>query len=157
MEIVNSSSVVGMTISQVNATLQQVQPTTTQATKRLPIHVKGECFLDTREEEMRCSLEILSLNHCEETSPELIESEKEMIEQQFYHGGKVTWMNLWLADKKIVGEVIQRDAYSEVNSLVKNFLGVWTGHQSAASTYTIIRAAVVVQWQDRYYGITEGI
>ncbi len=119
MEIVNSSSVVGMTISQVNATLQQVQPTTTQATKRLPIHVKGECFLDTREEEMRCSLEILSLNHCEETSPELIESEKEMIEQQFYHGGKVTWMNLWLADKKIVGEVIQRDAYSEVNSLVK--------------------------------------
>lgn len=120
METVNSSSVVGMTISQVNATLQQVQPTTTQATKRLPIHVKGECFLDTREEEMRCSLEILSLNHCEETSPELIESEKETIEQQFYHGGKVTWMNLWLADKKNVGEVIQRDAYSEVNGLVKD-------------------------------------
>ncbi|XP_059405132.1 sterile alpha motif domain-containing protein 9-like [Carassius carassius] len=121
-ETVNSSSVVGMTISQINATLQQVQPTTTQVTKRLPIHVKGECFLDTRDEEMRCSLEILSLNHCEETSPDLIESEKETIEQQFYHGGKVTWMNLWLADKKIVGEVIQRDAYSEVNSLVKDCL-----------------------------------
>ncbi|XP_073690190.1 sterile alpha motif domain-containing protein 9-like [Garra rufa] len=122
METVNSSSVVGMTVSQINATLQQVQPTTTQTTKRLPIHVKGECFLDTREEEMRCSLEILSLNHCEETSPELIESEKEMIEQQFYHGGKVTWMNFWLADKKIVGDVIQRDAYSEVNSLLKDCL-----------------------------------
>ncbi|KAL1277480.1 hypothetical protein QQF64_024153 [Cirrhinus molitorella] len=122
METVNSSSVVGMTISQVNATLQQVQPTTTQVTKRLPIHVKGECFLGTREEEMRCSLEILSLNHCEETSPELIESEKETIEQQFYHGGKVTWMNLWLADRKIVGEIIQRDAYSEVNSLLKDCL-----------------------------------
>uniref|UniRef100_A0A8C2CZM0 Zmp:0000000735 n=1 Tax=Cyprinus carpio TaxID=7962 RepID=A0A8C2CZM0_CYPCA len=121
-ETVNSSSVVGMTISQINATLQQVQPTTTQASKRLPIHVKGECFLDTRDEEMRCSLEILSLNHCEETSSEFIESEKETIEQQFYHGGKVTWMNLWLADKKIVGEVIQRDAYSEVNGLVKDCL-----------------------------------
>ncbi|XP_073690176.1 sterile alpha motif domain-containing protein 9-like [Garra rufa] len=122
METVNRLSVVGMTISQVNATLQQVQPTNTQTMKRLPIHVKGECFLDTREEEMRRSLEILSLNHCEETSPELIESEKEMIEQQFYHGGKVTWMNLWLADKKIVGEVIQRDAYNEVNSLLKDCL-----------------------------------
>uniref|UniRef100_A0A9J8CHU2 SAM domain-containing protein n=1 Tax=Cyprinus carpio carpio TaxID=630221 RepID=A0A9J8CHU2_CYPCA len=122
METVNSSSVVGMTMSQVNATLQQVQPTTTRTIKRLPIHVKGECFLDTREEEMRCSLEILSLNHCEETSPDVIESEKENIEQQFYHGGKVTWMNLWLADQKIVGEVIQRDAYNEVNSLVKDCL-----------------------------------
>ncbi|XP_016359552.1 sterile alpha motif domain-containing protein 9-like [Sinocyclocheilus anshuiensis] len=122
METVNGSSVVGMTISQINATLQQVQPTTTRTMKRLPIRVKGECFLDTREEEMRCSLEILSLNHCEETSPEFIESEKETIEQQFYHGGKVTWINLWLADKNIVGEVIQRDAYSEVNSLVKDCL-----------------------------------
>uniref|UniRef100_A0A673FDZ2 Zmp:0000000735 n=1 Tax=Sinocyclocheilus rhinocerous TaxID=307959 RepID=A0A673FDZ2_9TELE len=72
--------------------------------------------------EMRCSLEILSLNHCEETSPDVIESEKENIEQQFYHGGKVTWMNLWLVDQKIVGEVIQRDAYNEVNSLVKDCL-----------------------------------
>ncbi|KAK7174134.1 hypothetical protein R3I93_001347 [Phoxinus phoxinus] len=122
METVNSSSVVGMTISQVNATLQQVQPTTTRATKRLPIHVKGECFLDIREEETRCSLEILSLNHCEETSPDVMESEKEKIEQQFYHGGKVTWMNLWLADKKIIGEVIQRDAYNEVNNMVKDCL-----------------------------------
>ncbi|XP_067280867.1 sterile alpha motif domain-containing protein 9-like [Pseudorasbora parva] len=122
METVNSSSVVGMTISQVNATLQQVQPTTTRATKRLPIHVKGECFLDTREEEARCSLEILSLNHCEEASPDVIESEKENIEQQFYHGGKVTWMTLWLADKKIIGEVIQRDAYNEVNNMVKDCL-----------------------------------
>ncbi|XDV14211.1 hypothetical protein PO909_002388 [Leuciscus waleckii] len=120
METVNSSSVVGMTISQVNATLQQVQPTTTRATKRLPIYAKGECFLDTREEETRCSLEILSLNHCEETSPDVMESEK--IEQQFYHGGKVTWMNLWLADKKIIGEVIQRDAYNEVNNMVKDCL-----------------------------------
>ncbi|KAG1934701.1 sterile alpha motif domain-containing protein 9-like [Pimephales promelas] len=136
METVNSSSVVGMTISQVNATLQQVQPTTTRATKRLPIHVKGECFLDTREEEARCSLEILSLNHCEETSPDIMESEKVKIEQQFYHGGKVTWMNLWLAEKKIIGEVIQRDAYNEVNNMVKDCLS-WSLDRAPISCINI--------------------
>ncbi|XP_056592910.1 sterile alpha motif domain-containing protein 9-like [Triplophysa dalaica] len=136
MDTVNNSSVVGMTISQVNATLQQVQPTTTQASKRLPIHVKGECFLDLREEEVRFSLEILSLNHCEETSGDLIESEKETIEQQFYQGGKVTWMNLWLAEKKVVGEVIQRDAYSEVNSLLNDCL-IWSLDRGSISIINI--------------------
>ncbi|XP_067238948.1 sterile alpha motif domain-containing protein 9-like isoform X2 [Chanodichthys erythropterus] len=136
METVNSSSVVGMTISQVNATLQQVQPTTARATKLLPIHVKGECFLDTREEEKRCSLEILSLNQCEETIPDVIESEKEKIEQQFYHGGKLTWMNLLLADKKIIGEVIQRDAYNDVSSLVKECL-CWSFDRAPISCINI--------------------
>lgn len=136
METVNNSSVVGMTISQVNATLQQVQPTTARASKRLPIHVKGECFLDPREEEMRCSLDILSLNHCEETSLDIIESEKETIEQQFYQGGKVTWMNLWLAEKKVVGEVIQRDAYSEVNSLLSD-CNAWSVDRASISCINI--------------------
>ncbi|XP_073713053.1 sterile alpha motif domain-containing protein 9-like isoform X2 [Misgurnus anguillicaudatus] len=136
METVNKSSVVGMTVSQVNATLQQVQPTTTRASKRLPIYVRGECLLDTREEEMRSSLEILSLNHCEETSSDITESEKTTIEQQFYQGGKVTWMNLWLAEKKFVGEVIQRDAYSEVNSLLKDCLS-WSLDRASISCINI--------------------
>ncbi|KAI7793216.1 putative sterile alpha motif domain-containing protein 9-like [Triplophysa rosa] len=120
----------------VNATLQQVQPTTTQASKRLPIHVKGECFLDLREEEVRYSLEILSLNHCEETIGDIIEYEMETTEQQFYQGGKVTWMNLWLAEKKVVGEVIQRDAYSEVNSLLNDCL-IWSLDRASISCINI--------------------
>ncbi|XP_056304028.1 sterile alpha motif domain-containing protein 9-like [Danio aesculapii] len=136
METISRSSVVGMTVSQINATLQRVQPTTTQATKRLPIHVKGECFLDTREEKVRSSLEILSLDHCEENSHDAIESEKENIEKQFYHGGKVTWMNLWLAEKKIVGEVIQRDAYNDVSDLVKECLN-WSSERAPISCINI--------------------
>ncbi|XP_051570264.1 sterile alpha motif domain-containing protein 9-like isoform X1 [Myxocyprinus asiaticus] len=120
METVNNSSVVGMKISHINATLQSIQPVSIRSTKRLPIYVKGECCLDKREEEIRCSLEILSVNHCEETSPEFVDSEKDKIEQQFYHGGKVTWMNLWLADQKYIGEVIQRDAFHDVTKFVKD-------------------------------------
>ncbi|KAM9457636.1 sterile alpha motif domain-containing protein 9-like isoform 2-T4 [Clarias gariepinus] len=121
-ETVNISSVVGMKMSHVNATLQRVQTNTTRTTKHLPIYVKGECCLETCEEERMCSLEIVGINQCDDTSPEFIDSEKEEIERQFYLGGKVTWMNFWLAEKKFVGEMIQRDAYDEVTKLLKNIL-----------------------------------
>ncbi|XP_026772203.3 sterile alpha motif domain-containing protein 9-like [Pangasianodon hypophthalmus] len=121
-ETVNHSSVVGMKMSHINATLQRVQTNTTRTTKNLAVYAKGECCLETCEEERMCSLEILGVNQCDDTSPEFIESEKEEIERQFYLGGKVTWMNFWLAEKKFVGEMIQRDAYHEVTRLLGDIL-----------------------------------
>ncbi|XP_064870603.1 sterile alpha motif domain-containing protein 9-like isoform X1 [Oncorhynchus nerka] len=121
-ETVNSSSVVGMKMSHVDATLQQIQPVTSRATKHLPVYVKGQCHLETREEEQMHSLDILSVDHCDETSEDFIEEEMDNIERQFYHGGKVTWLNFWLAEKKFVGEVIQRDAYREVSKCLSDIL-----------------------------------
>uniref|UniRef100_A0A8C7N4G0 Sterile alpha motif domain containing 9 like n=1 Tax=Oncorhynchus kisutch TaxID=8019 RepID=A0A8C7N4G0_ONCKI len=117
-ETVNRSSVVGMKMSHVDATLQRIQPVTSRDTKHLPIYLKGQCLLETRDEERMYSLEILSVNHCDETSDDYIKAEKENIERQFYHGGRVTWLNFWLAEKRFVGEVIQRDAYREVSELL---------------------------------------
>ncbi|XP_076121343.1 sterile alpha motif domain-containing protein 9-like isoform X2 [Alosa pseudoharengus] len=122
VETVNRSSVVGMKMSHVNATLQRIQPVTSGSIKHLPIYVKGECNLETREEERMYSLEILSVNHCDETNPDFVEDQKEIIERQFYHGGNVSWLNFWLADKKFVGEVIQRDAYQEISDLINDNL-----------------------------------
>ncbi|KAJ8404256.1 hypothetical protein AAFF_G00340290 [Aldrovandia affinis] len=68
------------------------------------------------------SLEILSVDQCEETSEDFIEEEKENLERQFYHGGRVCWLNFWLAEKKFVGEVIQRDAYREMSKLLHDIL-----------------------------------
>ncbi|CAB1342328.1 unnamed protein product [Coregonus sp. 'balchen'] len=50
------------------------------------------------------SLEILSVNHCDETSDDYIKVEKENIERQFYHGERVTWLRFWLAENTFVGE-----------------------------------------------------
>ncbi|KPP77278.1 sterile alpha motif domain-containing protein 9-like [Scleropages formosus] len=113
-----SSSVVGMKMSHVNATLQRIQPLTTRTTKHLAVFTKGECLLETREEERMYSLEILGVDQCDGTTEEFIEEEKERIESYFYQGGKVSWLNFWLAEKKYVGEVIQRDAYREVSKLL---------------------------------------
>ncbi|XP_036445564.1 sterile alpha motif domain-containing protein 9-like [Colossoma macropomum] len=123
IETVTRSSVVGMKMSHVNATLQPVQTTTTRAIKHLPVYIKGECCLETREEEKMCSLEILGTNQCEDTKPELVDlEERKNIEREFYLGGKVTWMNFWLAEKRFVEEVIQRDAYCDVTNLLKDSL-----------------------------------
>lgn len=121
-ETVNNSSVVGMKMSHINATLQHVQPVKACASKHLPVFVKGTCILETHLEEQMYSLEILMVDHCDETSKDFIDEEKTNIENQFYRGGKVTWLHFWLAEQKYIGEVIERDAYHESSKLLKDAL-----------------------------------
>nr|XP_006635547.1 PREDICTED: sterile alpha motif domain-containing protein 9-like [Lepisosteus oculatus] len=121
-ETVNRASVVGMKMSHVNATIQRIQPITARATKHLSVYSKGLCLLETVEEERMSSLEVLSIEQCEETSTYFVDLEKDNIERHFYHGGKVTWLNFWLAEKKFVGEVIQREAYREVTKFIDDSL-----------------------------------
>ncbi|KAL4657913.1 sterile alpha motif domain-containing protein 9-like [Arapaima gigas] len=122
MDALRKSSVVGMKMSHVNATIQHIQPLTTRATKHLTVFTKGQCLLETREEERIYSLEILGVDQCDGTSEDFIEAKKKHIESYFYQGGKVNWLNFWLAEKKYVGEVIQRDAYREASKLLSDIL-----------------------------------
>ncbi|XP_046894931.1 sterile alpha motif domain-containing protein 9-like isoform X2 [Hypomesus transpacificus] len=135
-ETVNRFSVVGMKMSHVDATLQQIQPVTSRATKHLPIFVKGQCLLETREEERMYSLEIISMDHCNETTDDFIKSNKDTNEREFYHGGKVTWLNFWLAEKGYVGEVIQRDAYREISEILTETLK-WSVEQFPVNSINI--------------------
>ncbi|KAK3545913.1 hypothetical protein QTP70_016669 [Hemibagrus guttatus] len=139
-ETVNRSNVVGLKMSHLNATVQQIQSPSTYVKKLLPVSVKAKCYLETRDEETMYSLEILGLNHCEDISSEEIESKKEEIERDFYRGGKVTWMNFWLAEKKHVEEMIQRDAYHEVTKILKDILKA-TSHQPPVKCINIYHHA----------------
>ncbi|XP_029363588.1 sterile alpha motif domain-containing protein 9-like [Echeneis naucrates] len=121
-ETLNNHSIVGMKMSQVNATVQRMQPIKAYSTKHLPVFVKGLCHLETNKEEQMGSLEVLTVDHCDETTEKFISEEKANIEQQFYHGGKVTWLNFWLAENNHVGEVIQREAYHDVSRLLSDVL-----------------------------------
>ncbi|XP_078140788.1 sterile alpha motif domain-containing protein 9-like [Centroberyx gerrardi] len=136
IETVNRSSVVGMKMSHVNATLLPVQQVTSPATKHLPIFVKGQCLLETHVEERMSSLEILTTDHCDETSKDYINAEKANIECQFYHGGRVTWLNFWLAEHSYVGEVIERDAYHDASKLLSDALK-WNVDQSPVRSINI--------------------
>ncbi|XP_029292582.1 LOW QUALITY PROTEIN: sterile alpha motif domain-containing protein 9-like [Cottoperca gobio] len=135
-ETVKNSSVVGMKMSHINSTLQQIQPINTCASKQLPVFVKGTCLLETHEEEQMYSLEILTVDHCSETSEDFIDEEKANIEQQFYRGGRVNWLNFWLAERELVGEVIERDAYLDVSKLLNDALK-WNADQTPVNSINI--------------------
>lgn len=121
-ETLNNSSVVGMKISHINATLQQIQTVKSCVSKHLPVFVKGTCLLEKRIEEQMYTLEILTVNHCDERSEDFIKEEKANIEQEFYRGKKVEWLHFWLAEHNYVGEVIKRDAYHDVSTLLNEAL-----------------------------------
>ncbi|KAM9843502.1 sterile alpha motif domain-containing protein 9-like isoform 1-T2 [Aulostomus maculatus] len=123
-ETVDNGSVVGMEMTHIDATIQRLQPVKVRASKYLPVFVKATCVLDTPTEEQMFSLEILTVDHCDETCKDSINDEKGKIESQFYHGGRVTWLNFWLAEQKYVGEVIERDAYKEVSNLLDEALTI---------------------------------
>ncbi|XP_062264111.1 sterile alpha motif domain-containing protein 9-like [Platichthys flesus] len=135
-ETVNNFSVVGMKMSHVNATVQIVQPVKACTSKHLPVFVKGICLLETNKEEEMASLEILTVNHCDETTQHFISKEKANVEQEFFRGGRVSWLNFWLAEHKHVGEVIERDAYKDVSKLLKNALK-YNAEQTPVKSITI--------------------
>lgn len=135
-EAANNFSVVGMKMSHMNATLQQIQPVKACARKHLPVFVKGTCLLEPHKEEQMYSLEIVTVDHCDETSKDFISEEKANIERQFYHGGRVTWLNFWLAEHKYVGEVIERDAYHDVSKLLNEALK-WNADQTPVNSINI--------------------
>ncbi|KPP65586.1 hypothetical protein Z043_115986 [Scleropages formosus] len=65
------------------------------------------------------SLEILSVNQCDDTNVDF-KDEIERVEQDFYRGGKVSWISFWLSEKKYVGEFIERDVYKEISKLISD-------------------------------------
>uniref|UniRef100_A0A8C5DYH3 Zmp:0000000735 n=1 Tax=Gouania willdenowi TaxID=441366 RepID=A0A8C5DYH3_GOUWI len=121
-EAVDNCSVVGIKMSHVNATVQRLQPVNACAKKHLPVFVQGTCLFETEVEERMYSLEVLTVDHCDETKEDFIDEEKENIENQFYRGARVTWLNFWLAEHNFVGNIIQRDAYNDTLKILKDAL-----------------------------------
>lgn len=119
IETLEQCSVVGMKLSHVDATIQKMLPSTAQP-RHLPTSTGGVCILPLREEEKLCSLEILCADQCDDLN--LTEEQKQEIEQNFYRGRKITWENLWLADRKLCGDIIEREACTEASKLLDGIL-----------------------------------
>ncbi|XP_054859123.1 sterile alpha motif domain-containing protein 9-like [Eublepharis macularius] len=131
-EILEQRSIVGMKLSHVDATVQSLLPSTTYC-KHLPVSTRGLCALPTLEEEKMYSLEILCADQCDDIKLDHLNKEEiKQIDETFYRGKKVSWKNFWLADKRLCGEIIEREACKEVLKLMNDFLsGTWFKHSVA--------------------------
>lgn len=114
-------SIVEMPLTHVDATVQSIQLSKKQPKRTLPVFSGAVCFLKSVEEGLLDSLEIISVDQCDDTRLEIMsEDEIQQIESHFYRGGKIEWINFWLADKQRgkFGDIIKRDAYDEVNAVL---------------------------------------
>lgn len=122
IEILEQRSIVGMKLSHVDATIQSMLPSTTHC-RHLPVSTKGLCALSALEEEKMYSLEILCADQCDDIKLDRLNKEEiKVIDETFYRGKKVSWRNFWLADKRLCGEIIEREACKEVLKLLNDFL-----------------------------------
>lgn len=116
-------SIVGMPLSHVDATVQSIQLLKNQSTRTLPVPNGGVCFLKSDDEAKLDSLEIISVDQCNDTKLEIMsEEEIQQTESYFYRGGKINWINFWLADKHKCEMIIERDAYKEANTILENIV-----------------------------------
>ncbi|XP_041077540.1 sterile alpha motif domain-containing protein 9-like [Polyodon spathula] len=120
-ETLNFASIVGMKMSHVDETVQSIQPIQTRTTKHLRVFNKGLCSLKSVEEERKFSLEILSVDQCDDIKS-VDEDFIKNTERYFYQGGKVRWEHFWLADNTHCGEIILRDAYRDVAKILDDIL-----------------------------------
>ncbi|XP_023204200.1 sterile alpha motif domain-containing protein 9-like isoform X2 [Xiphophorus maculatus] len=114
-------SIVDMPLSHVDATVQSIQLSKNQPQRKLPVSNGGLCFLKSVDEAMLDSLEIISVDQCDDTNLEIMsDDEIKDTELYFYRGGKINWINFWLAEKHKCGVIIERDAYKEANTILDN-------------------------------------
>ncbi|KAM6959294.1 LOW QUALITY PROTEIN: sterile alpha motif domain-containing protein 9-like [Aplochiton taeniatus] len=120
LETLHEISIVGLQMSHLDATLQSIQLPVTKAIRHLPVFKKALCVLKTVDEERMLSLEILSVDQC---SADVIDQETvDNTERYFYRGGKISWMNFWMADESLCEGIVQRDAYMEATTILNNLL-----------------------------------
>uniref|UniRef100_A0A8C3XNY6 Sterile alpha motif domain-containing protein 9-like n=1 Tax=Chelydra serpentina TaxID=8475 RepID=A0A8C3XNY6_CHESE len=122
IETLEQRSIVGMKLSHVDATIQNMLPSAI-CPRHLPVSTRGLCVLPTLEEEKMSSLEILCADECDDIKLDLLSTKEiQEIERTFYQGRKVSWKNFWLADKGSCGEVIEREACEEVHKILDDIL-----------------------------------
>ncbi|XP_014908567.1 sterile alpha motif domain-containing protein 9-like [Poecilia latipinna] len=116
-------SIVDMPLSHVDATVQSIQLSKNQPERKLPVSNGGLCFLKSVDEAMLDSLEIITIDHCDDTNLEIMgDDEIKETELYFYRGGKINWINFWLAEKHKCGNIIERDAYKEASTILDNVI-----------------------------------
>ncbi|XP_075128130.1 sterile alpha motif domain-containing protein 9-like, partial [Leptodactylus fuscus] len=120
METLDQRSIVGMQLSHIDATVQNLLPLSSSI-RQLSVSTKGICVLTAPDEERMHSLEVLCANECENTNLEDLNKEQiEEIETTFYRGGKVSWRHFWLADQGKCEAFIEREACTDVQSILND-------------------------------------
>ncbi|OCT63188.1 hypothetical protein XELAEV_18044286mg [Xenopus laevis] len=119
-EELESISIIGLELSQVDATIQDMLAVTDYK-KNLPLSTNGVFVLTLPDEERIHSLKILCENECSNIKVKT-KGELHAFESTFYRGGKMEWKHLWFAEQNLCSKFLERDACAEVDKILSKRL-----------------------------------
>ena len=103
----NERCIIGLPWKHLNNIVREVSSSLPMTSKcQLPTSAGAFCYLKEKIKNDLCDLEILSSNECEIddiclSSLEL-EKHRQSMEEKFYHGGQVTWWNLYFEEDHVL-------------------------------------------------------
>ncbi|XP_072542839.1 sterile alpha motif domain-containing protein 9-like [Salminus brasiliensis] len=118
---IRKQSIYELNWSQVNGQIMKLGPHSQPFEKLLPSAGCSSVILKTKDAQRMNTLEILCENECEgaydENSSEFHNVKLE-VEEEFYRGGEVKWLNFYISEKRKAKPFIKRDKYEAVRTKV---------------------------------------
>ncbi|XP_036426894.1 sterile alpha motif domain-containing protein 9-like isoform X2 [Colossoma macropomum] len=117
----NKQSIYELDLSQVNGLIMKLGPHSQPCEKLLPSAGSSYVILQQKDADRMTTLDILCANECDnvqvENSSEF-QNLKLEVEEEFYRGGEVKWLNFYFSEKQKAKPFIKRDKYEAVMTMV---------------------------------------
>ncbi|XP_051803516.1 sterile alpha motif domain-containing protein 9-like [Acanthochromis polyacanthus] len=110
-----------LTLSEINGTIMGLGPLNQTSGRLLPSSGSSAVVLKQKDEDLLTALDVLCLNECENIYDENSSEFREFrikVEEQFYRGGKVQWLNFYFCDKDKEKPFIKRDKYETMRKMI---------------------------------------
>ncbi|XP_046354095.2 sterile alpha motif domain-containing protein 9-like [Haliotis rufescens] len=116
--------ILGMPWRHVNSTFTQIISPKQTGVCELPTSTGAFCVLKDRIRIEMCDLEILSSKECEAdealNNAESRELLRRKVEEKFFRGSQVQWMNFWFRDNHVLKRLQHKDLIKEVEKSLEN-------------------------------------
>nr|XP_015197335.1 PREDICTED: sterile alpha motif domain-containing protein 9-like [Lepisosteus oculatus] len=119
---ITSKCIYDLNLNEINGTILKLkQPHTQSSSRFLPSSGSSSVLLVKKDEDLMTALDIVCENECENTEIEknaCFDDFKNIKEEDFYRGGKVTWWNFYFSETPGSLPFIKRDKYEELYNLI---------------------------------------
>ncbi|XP_066497042.1 sterile alpha motif domain-containing protein 9-like [Hoplias malabaricus] len=118
---IKKQSIYELDLSQINGRIMKLGPHSQHCEKLLPSAGSSFVILPQKIADRMNTLDILCANECDNVKVENeseFQSLKREVEEVFYRGGKVQWLNFYFSEKQRAKPFIKRDKYEDVMKMV---------------------------------------
>ncbi|KAG9331064.1 hypothetical protein JZ751_020385 [Albula glossodonta] len=110
---ISARSIHELSLAEINGTVLSLWSVNRRSSRFLPCSAASRVLLKKKVEESLDTLNILCVNQCEGGS-----EDKELLEESFYKGGKVSWWNFYFSEQPGSMPFIKRDKFDYIKDTI---------------------------------------